>query len=230
MGKSAKKTVKTPETSTGNEHHCRGEKPKNQTQGRAPKKGSRRPHEGGSTSGRTGDRTPQRRNKLTPKSELVTKNVDIDDEGYLLHEAKRRRKTAPTGPPCCTCTRSSTCSTTVGRAGAEGCECRRAGRKCRVNGCGCKERCRNQNTALSLLLNDTGTIKEYFKSSDGCREIQSPQPPPLQQPAHWLLQHNRRTSLKTLLVFVPQLAPPHRQRTTQSLRCQVRSRQQSLRH
>jgi hypothetical protein len=38
MGKSAKKTVKTPETSMGNEHHCRGEKPKNQTQGRAPKK------------------------------------------------------------------------------------------------------------------------------------------------------------------------------------------------
>ena len=89
MGKSAKKTVKTPETSMGNEHHCRGEKPKNQTQGRAPKKGSRRPHEGGSTSGRTGDRTPQRSNKLTPKNEIVTKNVDIDDEGYLLHEAKR---------------------------------------------------------------------------------------------------------------------------------------------
>jgi hypothetical protein len=218
----------------GNEHHCRGEKPKNQTQGRAPKKGSdstRRSHDSGSTSGQTDDRTPQRRHNITSKSELVTKNVDnIDDEGYLLHEAKRRRKTAPTVPPCCTCTRSSTCSTTVGRAGADGCDCKRAGRKCRVNGCGCKERCRNQTTALPLLLNDTGTIKEYFKSSDGCREIQSPQPPPLQQPAHWLLQHNRRTSLKTLLVFVPQLAPPHRQRTTQSLRCQVRSRQQSLRH
>ena len=113
MGKSAKMTVKTPETSTGNEHHCRGEKPKNQTQSRAPKKGSRRSHEGGSTNGQTGDRTPQRRNKLVTKSEIVKQN-DIDDEGYLLHQSKRRKK-APTVPPCCTCTRSSTCSTTVGR-------------------------------------------------------------------------------------------------------------------
>jgi hypothetical protein len=77
----------------GNEHHRHGEKPTNQTQGRAPKKGldsTRRSHEGGSTSGRTDDRTPQRRHKITPQSELVTKNVDnIDDEGYLLHQSKR---------------------------------------------------------------------------------------------------------------------------------------------
>jgi hypothetical protein len=96
MGKKAKMTVTTPETSTGNEHHRRGEKPTNQTQGRAPKKGSdstRRSHDSGSTSGQTDDRTPQRRHNITSKSELVTKNVDnIDDEGYLLHEAKRRRK------------------------------------------------------------------------------------------------------------------------------------------
>jgi hypothetical protein len=83
MGKSAKMTVKTPERSTGNEHHCRGEKQKNQTQGRAPKKGSRRPQEGGSTSGRTGDRTPQHRNKLTPKSELVTKERGLRPEQWL---------------------------------------------------------------------------------------------------------------------------------------------------
>ena len=86
-------TVTTPETSTGNEHHRRGEKPTNQTQGRAPKKGSdstRRSHEGGSTSSLTDDRTLQRRHKITPQSELVTKNADnIDDEGYFLDQSKR---------------------------------------------------------------------------------------------------------------------------------------------
>ena len=93
MGKKAKMTVTTPETSTGNEHHRRGEKPTNQTQGRAPKKGSdstRRSHEGGSTSSLTDDRTLQRRHKITPQSELVTKNADnIDDEGYFLDQSKR---------------------------------------------------------------------------------------------------------------------------------------------
>jgi hypothetical protein len=72
--------VTPPETSTGNEHHRRGKKLTNQTQGRAPKKGSdstRRSHEGGSTSSRTDERTPQRRHKITPQSELVTKKLTI---------------------------------------------------------------------------------------------------------------------------------------------------------
>jgi hypothetical protein len=72
--------VTPPETSTGNDHHRRGEKLTNQTQGLAPNKGSdstRRSHEGGSTSGQTDDRTPQRRHKITPQSELVTKTLTI---------------------------------------------------------------------------------------------------------------------------------------------------------
>ena len=88
MGKKAKMKVKTPETSMGNEHHCRGGKPKLVRQKSSDSTG--RSHGHGSTNSLTDNRTLQRRHKITPKCDLVTKNDDdVDDEGLILSQPKR---------------------------------------------------------------------------------------------------------------------------------------------
>ena len=76
---------------------------------------------------------------------LPTEGIGVSTENGPPQQ--RRRRTLL--DPCCSCTRSSTCSS-LGRSDRHGCACRIAGRKCRS--CSCFDtQCRNKPILMTTL-------------------------------------------------------------------------------
>ena len=74
-------------------------------------------------------------------------------------EGRRQRRRLNT-PPCCSCSRGSTCYRSTFGHGSQGCECRSTSRKC-LPSCPCSKRCTNQHQPPTPGLS-TPSIANFF--------------------------------------------------------------------